>query len=93
MNQISNTDEIAPELQDLHVKLLRKLKKSVVPEKFERALVKYCFAYGGTDDAFEVERYGYKQTSTAVKLRIIKNLVSFSKLLKGEIINRSIILA
>lgn len=75
MNQISNTDEIAPELQDLHVKLLRKLRRSVVPEKFERALVKYCFYYGGTDDAFEVERYGYKHSSLGVKLRIIKNLV------------------
>lgn len=76
MEQISNTDEILPELKDLHVKLLRKLKKSVVPEKLEKALIKYCFSYGGTDDAFEVERYGYKQASTAVKLRIIKNLVS-----------------
>ncbi len=75
MNQISNTDEIAPELKDLHVKLLRKLRKSVVPERFERALVKYCFSYGGTDDAFEVERYGYKHASLGVKLRIIKNLL------------------
>lgn len=77
MKQISDTDEIAPELLNLHVKLLRKLKKSVVPEKFEKALVKYCFSYGGTDDAFEVERYGYKHTSIGVKLRIIKNLVSY----------------
>jgi remodeling and spacing factor 1 len=75
MSQISNSDEIAPELQDLHVKLLRKLKRSVVPEKFERALVKYCFSYGGTDDAFEMERYGYKHSSTGVKLRILKNLL------------------
>jgi remodeling and spacing factor 1 len=76
MNQVSNTDEIAPELLDLHVKLLRKLRRSVVPERIEKALVKYCFSYGGTDDAFEVERYGYKHASLGVKLRIIKNLVS-----------------
>lgn len=75
MSQISNSDEIAPELQDLHVKLLRKLKRSVVPDRFERALVKYCFSYGGTDDAFEMERYGYKHSSSAVKLRILKNLL------------------
>lgn len=75
MNQISNTDEIETELQDIHVKLLRKLKRSVVPDKFEKALVKYCFSYGGTDDAFEMERYGYKHSSTGVKLRILKNLL------------------
>lgn len=76
MNYLADTDEIAPELKDLHVKLLRKLRRSVVPERFEKALVKYCFSYGGTDDAFEVERYGYKHASLGVKLRIMKNLVN-----------------
>jgi hypothetical protein len=75
MNWISNTEETASELQDLHVKLLRKLKKSVVPEKWERAIIKFCYFYGGMDDAFEVERYGYKHSGLAVKLRILKNLV------------------
>ena len=45
------------------------------PDKWERAIVKFCFSYGGTDDAFEVERYGYLHSSPGVKLRIIKNLL------------------
>lgn len=66
---------VSPELQDIHVKLLRKLKRSVNPEKWEKAIIKYCYFYGGTDDAFEIERYGYLHSSLAVKLRIIKNLL------------------
>lgn len=66
---------VTPELQDLHVKLLRKLKRSVNPEKWEKAIVKFCYFYGGTDDAFEVERYGYLHSSFGAKLRIVKNLL------------------
>lgn len=66
---------VTPELQDIHVKLLRKLKRSVNPDRWEKAIVKFCFHYGGSDDAFEVERYGYLHSSFGVKLRIIKNLL------------------
>jgi remodeling and spacing factor 1 len=59
----------------LHVKLIRKLKRSINPEKWEKAIIKFCYFYGGTDDAFEVERYGYLHSSLAVKLRILKNLL------------------
>ena len=45
------------------------------PEKWEKAIIKFCYFYGGTDDAFEIERYGYLHSSLAVKLRIIKNLL------------------
>lgn len=46
---------VPAELQDIHVKLLRKLKRSVNPEKWEKAIIKFCYFYGGSDDAFEVE--------------------------------------
>lgn len=54
---------------------MRKLKRSVNPEKWEKAIIKFCYFYGGSDDAFEVERYGYLHSSIAVKLRIVKNLL------------------
>lgn len=75
MNWISNTDEVASELQDLHVKLLRKLKRSVVPEKWEKAIVKLCYFIGSNDDAFEVERYGYLHSDFKIKLRILKTML------------------
>jgi remodeling and spacing factor 1 len=74
---MTNNDEVPKELQDIHVKLLRKLKKSVVFEKYERALVKFCYNIGEAYDAVEVERYGYKNSALAVKLRIMKNLVIY----------------
>lgn len=70
-----STDEVSPELQDIHVKLLRKLKRSVVPEKWEKAIIKFCYSYGGVRDAFEIERYGYKNSNFGTKLRILKNLL------------------
>lgn len=41
---------VVSELQDIHVKLLRKLKRSVNPEKWEKAIIKFCYFYGGSDD-------------------------------------------
>lgn len=44
------------ELQDLHVKLLRKLKRSVNPEKWEKAIIKFCYFYGGSDDGNQINQ-------------------------------------
>lgn len=75
MDWLGNTDEVTNELHDLHVKLLRKLKRSVVPEKWEKAIIKFCYFYGNMDDAFQIERYGYLHSDFKVKLRILKNLL------------------
>lgn len=62
---------MAPELLDIHVRLLRKLRKVVHVSKWERALTKFCYSYNFSD-AYEIERFGYKKASLAVKLRILK---------------------
>lgn len=50
---------VLSELSKIHINLLRKLKRSVNADKWEKAIIKFCYFYGGADDAFEVERYGY----------------------------------
>lgn len=83
---------VSAELVDIHVKLLRKLKRSVVAEKWEKAIVKFCYSSMLSDDAFEVERYGYLHSSLGVKLRVLKNLlenqfdvnVKFKNLINGK---------
>lgn len=55
---------------------MRKVKKSVTAERWERGVVKICHTYSN-QDAWEIERFGYKKSRLSVKLRLLK--VSFFK--------------
>ncbi|KAI8038106.1 hypothetical protein M5D96_009147 [Drosophila gunungcola] len=63
-----------PELRDLHIKLLRKTRKTVHEKSWESALSKFCFGYS-VQDAWEIERFGYRNSSLKVKLRIFRELL------------------
>ena len=56
------------------VKLLRKLKKSVGVDKWERGLAKFAHTYSSAD-GWEIERFGYKRCRLNLKLRLLKNLL------------------
>ncbi|XP_011182742.2 uncharacterized protein LOC105212455 [Zeugodacus cucurbitae] len=71
---LTNTDEVTDQLRDLHIKLLRKTRKTVHEKSWESALSKFCFTYSA-QDAWEVERFGYKKSSLKVKLRIFRELL------------------
>lgn len=58
-------------LVDLHIKLLRRVKKSVHADKWEKAILKFCQVYS-VPEIWELERYGYKGISVKLKLRILK---------------------
>uniref|UniRef100_A0A1B6FH68 PHD-type domain-containing protein n=1 Tax=Cuerna arida TaxID=1464854 RepID=A0A1B6FH68_9HEMI len=72
---IENPIDVPTELVELHVKLLRKIRKSVSAEKWEKALVKFCHSYYCSEDGWELERCGYKKCKVPIKLRILKNLL------------------
>ncbi|XP_073822555.1 uncharacterized protein [Musca autumnalis] len=71
---LTKTDEVTPQLRDLHIKLMRKNRKTVHEKSWESALSKFCFSYSA-QDAWEIERFGYKNASLKVKLRILKELL------------------
>ena len=62
---------VSEELIDLHIKLLRKRKKWINKDKWEKSLVKYVHEYSNVD-AWELERYGYKNVRLAIKIDVLK---------------------
>ena len=66
------------ELVQLHIKLLRKRRKYIQRDKWERALAKFISEYSNVD-AWELERYGYKNVNLGIRLTAFKvnNQISF----------------
>lgn len=58
-------------LVDLHIKLMRKINKKVPAARWELALAKFAHSYSH-QDAWEIERFGYKTANLGVKLRVLK---------------------
>ncbi|XP_039275552.1 LOW QUALITY PROTEIN: titin homolog [Nilaparvata lugens] len=71
---IENTEQVSQSLIDLHIKLLRKARKTFSTEKWERTLVRFCQPYS-PEDAWDLERYGYMNTKVDVRLRLLKILL------------------
>ena len=71
---LEDTNSVPDDLTLFHVKLLRKLKKSVSVDKWEKAVTKFCFTYS-SQDGWEMERFGYKHAKLPLRIRIIKNLL------------------
>ncbi|KAL5282484.1 RSF1 family protein [Megaselia abdita] len=71
---IKDSNEINSFLKDLHIKLLRKTRRTVHETAWESALSKFCHTYN-SQDAWELERFGYKNSCLKVKLRILKELL------------------
>lgn len=77
INGIFISFSVHPDLAELHMKLLRKLRKTVHATKWEKALIKFCYMSTTMQDAWEIERFGYKKASLAVKLRVLKSLLEY----------------
>lgn len=63
--------EVSELIQYLHVYLLRRIKKNVPGDRWERELVKFCFSYSQWD-AWELEERGYAKLKLKTRLAIIR---------------------
>ncbi|XP_013871351.1 remodeling and spacing factor 1 [Austrofundulus limnaeus] len=70
---LRDTAEVPKPLVDLHVKLLRKLGKSVTTDRWEKYLAKVCQELNSTW-AWELEQKGYQEMSMECKSSILKYL-------------------
>ncbi|XP_055385665.1 uncharacterized protein LOC129614806 [Condylostylus longicornis] len=71
---LENTEEVEKPLKDLHIKLLRKQRKTVHETAWESALCKFCWGFS-PHDAWEIEKFGYKKANIKVRLKILRELV------------------
>ncbi|XP_077402709.1 remodeling and spacing factor 1 [Vanacampus margaritifer] len=70
---LRDTSSVPKLLVDLHVKLLRKIGKSVSADRWEKYLVKICQEFN-TAWAWELEEKGYKSMTLESKTAILKYL-------------------
>uniref|UniRef100_A0A3Q3KMT3 Remodeling and spacing factor 1b, tandem duplicate 1 n=1 Tax=Mastacembelus armatus TaxID=205130 RepID=A0A3Q3KMT3_9TELE len=70
---LQDTSSVPKLLVDLHVKLLRKIGKSVSADRWEKYLVKVCQEFN-TTWAWELEEKGYKEMTMECKTGILKYL-------------------
>ncbi|OTF78127.1 hypothetical protein BLA29_006271, partial [Euroglyphus maynei] len=77
-----------PDLIDLHIKLLRKRRKYINKEKWEKALMRFCSEYSNID-AWNLEQFGYKNADLSLRLRIFLRLLEamfdFNQKFKSEL--------
>ncbi|XP_073671892.1 remodeling and spacing factor 1 isoform X3 [Paramisgurnus dabryanus] len=70
---LQDTSVVPPPLIELHVKLLRKIGKSVTPDRWEKYLMKVCQEFNSTW-AWELERKSYAEMTVESKTEILKYL-------------------
>ena len=71
---LEDTTKIREDLSMFHIKLLRRLRKNVSIDKWEKSVTKFAHTYSN-NDGWELERFGYRQSKLSVKLRLLKGLL------------------
>lgn len=75
LNKIINDQENLDEsLVELHVKLLRKIRKYFIRDQWEKALIRFASGYS-YEHAYQLESLGYLKTPPSIKLEILRRLL------------------
>lgn len=71
---IEDQSQLEPSLLELHVKLLKKVRRYFVRDQWEKVLIRFAAEYS-YEDAYELEQYGYLQARTSIKLQLLSRLM------------------
>ncbi|XP_042904607.1 microtubule-associated protein futsch [Parasteatoda tepidariorum] len=71
---LEDTKNVREDLAELIIHLLRRGRKRVTKEKWEKSLIKFCHEYSSVD-AWELERFGYKKAKLSIKIELLKRLL------------------
>lgn len=71
---IEDQTNLNESLIDLHVKLLKKIRRYFVRDQWEKALIRYTLEYS-YEDAYELETLGYLKTRPSIKLQLLRRLL------------------
>ncbi|XP_063807363.1 remodeling and spacing factor 1 isoform X2 [Pseudophryne corroboree] len=70
---LEESGAVSKALVELHLKLMRKIGKSVTLDRWEKYLIKICQDYNSTW-AWEMEKKGYQEMSVECKVGLLKHL-------------------
>ena len=73
-NSIEDRENLDDSLIEIHVKLIKKIRKYFNRDQWERALIRFAAEYS-YEDAYEIERFGYLKTRPSVRLELLRRLL------------------
>lgn len=73
-SSIENQENLDESLIDIHVKLIKKIRRYFVRDQWQKTLIKYACEYS-YEHAYEIESLGYLKTRPSVKLTLLRRLL------------------
>lgn len=73
-SSLENQNELDDSLLEIHIKLLKKIRRYFVRDQWEKALIRFASEYS-YEDAYEIERLGYLKTRPSIKLNLLRRLL------------------
>lgn len=73
-SSIEDQSQLDNGLIELHIKLLKKIRRYFVRDQWEKALIRFASEYS-YEDAVEIESLGYLKTRPSIKLNLLRRLL------------------
>lgn len=75
-SSLENQCELDNDLIELHIKLLKKVRRYFVRDQWEKALIRFASEYS-YEDSYEIESLGYLKAKPSTKVCLLRNLLEY----------------